>query len=113
MVYQSLHQLEQFLSFLPLSSPKKYNNSIHKNNYSSEKDLFSKVQKIQQINGVEDVKLFGQMMNMLYVFQKEIVELRKKCNHYTEALLKSTIKKNNLFLEEYEQNKNNNNVEKN
>ena len=45
--------------------------------------------------------MYAMLVEYLYFFSCEIVRLRKKVNHYTEALLKETWKKNEQFLEQY------------
>jgi hypothetical protein len=56
-----------FLSFLPLSSGSPMVGTLN--------------------NNKSEVTMYGRMIEFLYYFMEEIVTLRKKNNHYTEALM--------------------------
>ena len=55
-----------------------------------------------EMDDKSDVSMYAKLVEYLYLFTCEIVRLRKQCNHYTEALLKDTWKKNEQFLEQYQ-----------
>ena len=56
-----------------------------------------------------DIKMYARLAEYLYILSSEIVRMRKKLNHYTEALSSSAWKKNEQFLEKFEE-KNDNNL---
>ena len=81
--------MSTLLSLLPLSATASPSSSASLSSLGASMDTPS------------NIRMYAMLVEYLYFFSCEIVRLRKKVNHYTEALLKETWKKNEQFLEQY------------